>query len=82
MLGIALGQEIHNQGISRNNRPPVIWENLRFRSATEKKIAEAWIEPVCSFFLTVSHGLPRLKAEKTRNQILLFVIKADGAFLK
>ena len=38
MLGIALGQEIHNQGISRNNRPPVIWENLRFRSATEKKI--------------------------------------------
>src|SRR5260221_13242884 len=41
MLEIALGKEVHNQGITINNRAMMIWQNLRFRSESEKKIAEA-----------------------------------------
>jgi len=41
MLDIVLGKEVHNQGVSISNRTMIIWQNLRFRSESEKKIAEA-----------------------------------------
>ncbi len=41
MLEIAQGKEVHNQGVDINNRVTIMWKNLRFRSESEKKIAEA-----------------------------------------
>lgn len=41
MFDIAQGKEVHNQGIEIKNRATVLWKNLRFRSETEKRIAEA-----------------------------------------
>jgi hypothetical protein len=41
MLDIALGKQVHNQGIEIKNRATMIWQNLRFRSESEKRIAEA-----------------------------------------
>jgi hypothetical protein len=41
MLDIAKGKLVHNQGIDINNKVMITWKNLRFRSESEKKIAEA-----------------------------------------
>ena len=38
---IAQGNQINNQGLNFNNGPPVVtWQNLRFRSMSERRIAE------------------------------------------
>ncbi|HVB22314.1 MAG TPA: hypothetical protein VNG51_10245 [Ktedonobacteraceae bacterium] len=41
MLDIALGKVVHNQGITIKNQATMIWQNLRFRSESEKRIAQA-----------------------------------------
>src|SRR6266851_3586801 len=41
MLEILQGKAVHNQGIEISNRVSIIWRNLRFRSESEKRIAEA-----------------------------------------
>jgi hypothetical protein len=41
MLDIVLGKVVHNQGITINNQATMIWQNLRFRSESEKRIAQA-----------------------------------------
>src|SRR5258708_35457659 len=41
MREIIQGKAVHNQGIEIKDRVTVIWKNLRFRSETEKRIAEA-----------------------------------------
>lgn len=41
MLDIALGKVVHNQGITIKNQAIMIWQNLRFRSESEKRIAQA-----------------------------------------
>lgn len=41
MLDIALGKEVHNQGVTIQNRATMMWRNLRFRSESEKRIAQA-----------------------------------------
>jgi hypothetical protein len=41
MLEILHGKAVHNQSIEINNRVSIIWRNLRFRSESEKRIAEA-----------------------------------------
>ena len=41
MLEILQGKAVHNQGLEINNRVSIIWRNLRFRSESEKRIAEA-----------------------------------------
>jgi hypothetical protein len=62
MLDIALGREVHNQGIAINNRATMIWQNLRFRSESEKRIAEALDRaevlfiPNCLARLTTAEG--------------------------
>lgn len=62
MLDIALGKEVHNQGIEIKNRATMIWQNLRFRSESEKRIAEALDRagvlflPNCLARLTTAEG--------------------------
>jgi very-short-patch-repair endonuclease len=63
MLEIALGKEVHNQGIEIKDRATIIWRDLRFRSVTEKKIAEA-LEKVNVLFLPNCRG--RLNTEEGR----------------
>lgn len=41
MLDIAMGKQVHNQGVDIDNRVTIVWKSLRFRSESEKKIAEA-----------------------------------------
>ncbi len=41
MLDIALGKVVHNQGLTINNQATMIWQNLRFRSESEKRITQA-----------------------------------------
>jgi hypothetical protein len=41
MLEILQGKAVHNQGLEIDNRVSIIWRNLRFRSESEKRIAEA-----------------------------------------
>jgi hypothetical protein len=63
MLETAQGREVHNQGIEIKNRTTIIWKNLRFRSETEKKIAEA-LERANVLFL--ANCLARLNTEEER----------------
>lgn len=42
LLDIAQGKRVRNQGLPfGNHQPPVTWQNLQFRSVSERKIAEA-----------------------------------------
>ena len=65
MLDIALGKEVHNQGIAINNRATMIWQGLRFRSESEKRVAEALDRasvlflPNCLARLTTPEGRKR-----------------------
>ncbi|HZO75702.1 MAG TPA: hypothetical protein VFB60_26080 [Ktedonobacteraceae bacterium] len=63
MLEIVQGKEAHNQGIEIKNRATIIWRNLRFRSETEKRIAEA-LERAKVMFLP--NCLARLNIEDGR----------------
>ncbi|HWS85133.1 MAG TPA: hypothetical protein VN207_12840 [Ktedonobacteraceae bacterium] len=62
MLDIALGKEVHNQGVSIDNQVMMFWQNLRFRSESEKRIAEALDRakvlflPNCRARLTTAEG--------------------------
>ncbi len=63
MLEIIQGKEAHNQGVEIKNRTTIIWRNLRFRSETEKKVAEA-LERAKVMFLP--NCLARLNTEDGR----------------
>jgi very-short-patch-repair endonuclease len=65
MLDIALGKEVHNQGISIDNRATIVWQHLRFRSQSEKKIAEA-LDRAGVFFLPNCRG--RLNTPEGRDK--------------
>ncbi len=62
MLDIALGKVAHNQGIEIKNQAMIIWQNLRFRSESEKRLAEALDRagvlfiPNCFARLTTAEG--------------------------
>src|SRR2546425_6880849 len=76
MLDIALGKEVHNQGITINNRATLIWQNLRFRSESEKRIAEA-LDRVGVLF--IPNCLARLTtAEGRKNKEPDFVVCHQG----
>lgn len=53
MLDIVQGKQVHNQGIDIKDKVSIIWKNLRFRSESERRIAEAldkvgvWYLPNC-----------------------------------
>jgi len=76
MLEIAQGKEVHNQGIDINNRVTIIWKNLRFRSESEKRVAEA-LERANVLFLP--NCLARLStSEGRKNKEPDFVICDNG----
>jgi hypothetical protein len=68
MLEIAQGKEVHNQGIDINNRVTIMWKNLRFRSESEKKIAEA-LDRANVLFLPNCLARMNTPEGRTRNQI-------------
>ena len=69
MLDIALGKVVHNQGITINNQATMIWQNLRFRSESEKRIAQAFDRAGVLFHTqlpgTAHHG-GRKEKQRTR----------------
>ncbi len=76
MLDIALGKEVYNQGITIQNRATMIWQNLRFRSESEKRIAEALDRAGVLF---IPNCLARLTtAEGRKNKEPDFVICSQG----
>jgi len=76
MLEIALGKEAHNQGIEIKDRATISWNNLRFRSETEKRIAQA-LDKAGVLFLP--NCLARLNTpEGRKNKEPDFVICKDG----
>jgi very-short-patch-repair endonuclease len=76
MLEIAQGKEVHNQGIDINNRVTIIWKNLRFRSESEKRIAEALERANVLFMPNCLARLSRLEGRKNKEPD--FVICDNG----
>jgi len=76
LLEIARGKGVHNQGIPIEGGRALIWKNLRFRSQSETRIAQA-LERVGVLFLP--NCLARLGAESGRsNKEADFLVCLDG----
>ena len=71
LLELARGRNINNQGISYNRTTPYSWRNLRFRSVTETKIAEA-LDAAGVLFMP--NCVARLGHESRRNREADFLV--------
>jgi hypothetical protein len=76
MLEVAQGKAVHNQGIEINNRVSIIWRNLRFRSESEKRIAEALERAGVLFLPNCLARLNTIEGRKTKEPD--FVICENG----
>ena len=67
LLGLARGKAVSNQGLTYGNGPsPLTWKNLRFRSASERRIAEALDRAGVLFFPNCTARLGRTPSRKNR----------------
>lgn len=66
MLEIIQGKTVHNQGVEINNRVSIIWRNLRFRSESEKRVAEAFDRAKVLFLPNCLARLNTLEGRKNK----------------
>lgn len=83
MLDIALGKEAHNQGVTIQNRATMMWRNLRFRSESEKRIAQVLDEAGVLFLPNCLAGFQVTQYPCiSRTRLLIwFLFHLDGANL-
>jgi hypothetical protein len=77
LLAIARGKGITNQGMEFRNRPPLYtWKNLRFRSKTEMRVAQALDEAKVLFFANSMARLGRVSAVRENREPDFLVCEA------
>jgi Pentapeptide repeats (8 copies) len=80
---IIKAEDAHNQGILSSTKERIYhWNDLRFHSQEQVKIAEALDRPTPSFSLTPKPASPHPQADKTKNPISSSSTKANGVFSK
>ena len=85
MFDIAQGKAVHNQGVEIKDRATITWKNLRFRSVSEMKVAEALERAKVLFLPNCLARLNTLDGRKTKEADFIIcnkgkwgIIEVDG----
>lgn len=82
MLDIALGKEVHNQGVSVDNQTVMFWQNLRFLSESKKRIAEALDRAKVLFLPNCRARLTTVEGRKNKEPDFIIYYQGRGGILE